>query len=241
MSYNPSFADHQDLLEKVKEREMKIIKKEQHLERVTTAMYDKVSAEKRNEIRLKELRSGMDEEENENANDKSDNEDEYFAVNPPVEVKRKDKKARRKQKEQRKIQQALLQKKLAKKRTADLNQLKKLTTEVKVMEEDLKALRVNKKEREEKKREEPHRLSKFTFEEEEIDINMPEEISGNLRNLAPQGSILADRYKSMQKRNIIATSKDLGLRKRREVKRYVRNTHKEELPQPQKPKKKKKK
>lgn len=67
MSYNPSFADHQNLLEQVKEREMKIIKKEQHLERVTTAMFDKVSTEKRDKSRLKELRSGMDEEENENA------------------------------------------------------------------------------------------------------------------------------------------------------------------------------
>lgn len=155
-------------------------------------------------------------------------------------MKRKDKKARRKQKEQRVIQRVQLEKKLSKRKIADLNQLKKLTAEVKVMEKDLTAQRVSKKQREEKKREEPHRLSKFAFEEEEIDINMPEEISGNLRSLAPQGSILVDRYKSMQKRNIIATSKDLGLRKRREIKRYVRNTHKEELAQPQKSKKSRK-
>lgn len=231
------------MIELVKEREKKIIKKEDHLERVTTSMFKKVSAGERDDFKLKELRSGMDEEEDENGEEKgSDDEDanEYVAVNPPVEVKRKDKKARRKQKEQRELQLALQKKKQLKKQTADLHRLKKMTTEIKVMENELNQQRVKKKEREEKKREEPHQLSKFAYEEEEIDINMPEEISGNLRNVTPQGSVLTDRYKSMQRRNIIAPSKDLGLRKRREVKRYLRNSHKEEPIQPTKAKKKRK-
>lgn len=238
-SYNPTFSDHQSLLAEVKKRELQIIKQEEHLERVTTAMYNKVPSYDRDIAKLKELRSGMDDDEEEDE-DKSDHEDEYFAVNPPVEVKRKDRKARRKQKEQRLLQQIQLQKKSLKKQKADLNQLKKLSVEVKLMENELAEQRAKKKEREEKKREEPHRLSKYEFEEAEIDANMPEEIAGNLRNIEPQGNILKDRYKSMQRRNIIATSKDLGLRKRREVKRYTRNSHKEELPQPQKGNKKKK-
>lgn len=236
-SYNPSLKDHQALLELVKQRELKIIKQEDHLNRVTTDMFKKVSTDERDTFKLKELRAGLDDDEEEN---EKGSDDEYIAVNPPVEVKKKDKKARRKQKTQRELELALQKKKQLKKQTADLHRLKKLTAEIKVMESELQEKRDKKKEREEKKREEPHRLSKFAFEEEEIDINAPEEISGNLRNIKPQGSILTDRYKSMQKRNIIATSKDLGLRKRREVKRYVRNTHKEEVPQPVKSKKKRK-
>lgn len=235
-SYNPTLKDHQALLEQVKERESKIIKQEDHLNRVTTDMFKKVSADERDTFKLKELRAGLDDDEDhEKASD-----DEYIAVNPPVEVKKKDRKTRRKQKTQRELQLALQKKKQLKKQTADLHRLKKLTAEIKVMENELNEQRTRKKDREEKKREEPHRLSKFAFEEEEIDINLPEEIAGNLRNIKPQGSILTDRYKSMQKRNIIATSKDLGLRKRREVKRYVRNSHKEEVPQPVKSKKKRK-
>ncbi|XP_031627652.1 ribosome biogenesis protein NOP53 [Contarinia nasturtii] len=236
-SYNPSLKDHQALLEQVKERELKIIKQEDHLNRVTTEMFKKVSSGERDTFKLNELRSGLDDEE---TNEIVSDHDEYIAINPPVEVKRKDRKARRKQKEQRELQLALQKKKQLKKQTADLHRLKKLTAEIKVMEKELNDQREKKKEREEKKREEPHRLSKFSFEEEEIDINMPEEISGNLRNITPHGSILTDRYKSMQKRNIIATSKDLGLRKRRDVKRYTRNSHKEEIPQPVKSKKKRK-
>lgn len=242
-SYNPSLKDHQALLELVKERELKIIKKEEHLNRVTTEMFKKVSSDERDTFKLNELRSGLDDEESNEKGPDNDNDsdsNEYIAVNPPVEVKRKDKKARRKQKEQRALQLALEKKKQLKKQTADLHRLKKLNAEIKVMEKELSEQRAKKKEREEKKREEPHRLSKFAFEEEEVDINMPEEISGNLRNITPTGSILSDRYKSMQKRNIIAPSKDLGLRKRRDVKRYTRNTHKEEIPQPIKSKKKRK-
>lgn len=230
--------DHQALLEQVKERELKIIKQEDHLNRVTTEMFKKVSADERDTFKLKELRSGLDDEEdNEKA---SDHDDEYIAVNPAVEVKPKSRKARRKQKEQRELELALQKKKQLKKQTADLHRLKKMTAEIKVMESQLEEYRARKRENEEKKREQPHQLSRFGFEEEEIVVNMPEEIAGNLRNVTPQGSILTDRYKSMQKRNIIAPSKDLGLRKRRDIKRYTRNTHKEELAQPVKAKKKRK-
>lgn len=241
-SYNPTLEDHLALMAAVEERELKIIKKEEHLDRVTTSMFKKVSAEERDDFKLKELRSGLDDEEGAPAveNDNDEDSNEYIAVNPPVEVKRKDKKARRKQKEQLELQRAIQKKKQMKKQTADLYRIKKLTAEIKVMENELESSRARKKEAEEKKREQPHRLSKFPFEEEEIDINLPEEISGNLRNVTPNGNILADRYKSMQKRNIIATSKDLGLRKRRAIKRYVRNSHKEEPAQPVKSKKKRK-
>lgn len=101
--------------------------------------------------------------------------------------------------------------------------------------------RQSKREREEERRVQPHRLGKHAFEEAEIDVNLPEDISGNLRNIMPEGNILKDRYKSMQRRNIVAPSKDLGLRKRRDVKRYTRNSHKVELEQPQKVKRKRKK
>lgn len=125
LSYNPTLAAHQELLQAVKERELKIIKQEEHLNRVTTSMFNKMPAVERDIFKLKELRSGIDEDdddENEKIVD-SDDEDnnEFIAVNPPVEVKKKDKKARRKQKEQRLLQQKLLKKKLEKKQIVDIN------------------------------------------------------------------------------------------------------------------------
>lgn len=42
MSYNPSFTDHQDLLKIVAEKEIKLIKEEEHLTRCTKGMFQKV-------------------------------------------------------------------------------------------------------------------------------------------------------------------------------------------------------
>lgn len=77
----------------------------------------------------------------------------------------------------------------------------------------------------------PRKIGKNEFREEEIELAMPNEMSGNLRNVKTEGSILASTYKNMQRRNILAPTVDLGLRRRAEVKRFVRNTHKpEQLP-----------
>ena len=47
------------------------------------------------------------------------------------------------------------------------------------------------------------RLGRLKFEEAEIDVKLSDEITGSLRTLKPEGNILTDRYKSLQKRNII--------------------------------------
>lgn len=242
-SYNPTFEDHQALLKEVEDRELKIIKREDHLNRVTTTLFRKVTAAERDEAHLKEMSAGVDDDDDDEneANEKDDDPDEYVAVNAPVENKRKDRKARRKQREQLELQKATQQKKQVKKQKADFNRLKQIKGEIKTLEHSLELQRVSKRERDERKREEPHRLSQYTYEEPEIDANMPEDIAGSLRNVLPAGSIMVDRYKSMQRRNIIAQSKDLGLRRRREVKRYVRKTHKEIPQMPAKIKKRKKK
>lgn len=242
-SYNPSFEAHQELLEQVKEREEKIIKREAHLNRVTTEMFNKVSVADRDSELLQEQRSGMDDDDEKPEimdEELSDDEDanEFIAINPPVEVKPKDRKARRKQKELKERQKLLEQKKLEKKKITDITLVKSLKKEIRSNEMKLQKKRELKRSREEEHKQQPHRLSKFEYEEDEILVNMPEDIPDSLRNVKPEGSLLKDRFKSLQKRNILPTSKDLGLRRRRDIKRYVRNTHKVELEQIQKKKKK---
>lgn len=78
-----------------------------------------------------------------------------------------------------------------------------------------------------KKKFETKRLGKLKFQEPDIDVNMKEDIAGNMRNIKTESNLLVDRFKSLQKRNIIPTSVDVGVRKRRKIKRFTRNTHKE--------------
>jgi len=51
----------------------------------------------------------------------------------------------------------------------------------------------------------PKKMSRFNFEAPELDFNLPKDIKGSVRKLKTEGSILVDRFKSMQKRNVIET------------------------------------
>lgn len=120
MSYNPSLDDHQALLNEVVQREKKIIKEKNHLKRVTTQMFSKVTPEQRDTRRLEEMCSGLDDESEGEAND--DTEDGvYRNINPPVENKRKSKQSRRKELQQKELQKKQAGKKALKKQIADLN------------------------------------------------------------------------------------------------------------------------
>lgn len=51
MSYNPSYTDHQNLLQEVADKESKLIKEEKHLKRVTSKMFSRVT-EDENEVSI---------------------------------------------------------------------------------------------------------------------------------------------------------------------------------------------
>ncbi len=51
----------------------------------------------------------------------------------------------------------------------------------------------------------PATLSKHKFQESEMELKLTDELTGNLRSLKPEGNLLEDRYKSLQKRNLIET------------------------------------
>lgn len=76
------------------------------------------------------------------------------------------------------------------------------------------------------KKYEARRLGRVKFVEPEIHFNNAIEISGNLRNLKQEGSLMVDRYKSLQKRNILAPNKVRKIKKRL-VKKYTKKQFKE--------------
>merc|ERR1712088_755108 len=49
----------------------------------------------------------------------------------------------------------------------------------------------------------PIQLSNYKYEPQELELKLSDELTGNLRNLSPEGSLLEDRFKSMQKRKKI--------------------------------------
>ncbi|XP_005189217.2 ribosome biogenesis protein NOP53 [Musca domestica] len=247
-SYNPSLQDHQKLISDIVEKEEKIIKEEKHLKRVTTQMFRKVTAEERQTQHLKEMSAGMDDDDDEDDDD-DDNENEegnkdkksgkkggeenaddsaaYSTVNPPVENKKKSKAARNRELRQKELQKKLEAKKALKKQIADLNRIKSIKSEVLAEEEELNEAMKRRKKAEFKKKFETKRLGRLKFNEPDQDVNMPDELAGNLRNIQTGTSLLIDRFKNFQKRNILPVSVATGKQKKPKVKRFPRSSHKE--------------
>lgn len=227
ISYNPTLEDHQNLLQHVTAKEEKIIKHEQHLDRVTTAKFSKTTADQRDAADLAEMAVGINTGEVKSEDDSDSETGEYKTINAPVKNKKKDRKARRKQREQKTIKLQLSLAKVEKKKVTDLHRLRFLKKNVEKLEVEDKTLLKQRKLRQKQRKFETSQIGPLKYVAPEDDVQMPENMSGNLRNLVPEGKLINDRFKSLQKRNIIPMSKHAGLKKKVKVKRYTKSSHKE--------------
>jgi len=123
MSYNPSFKDHQDLLQMVATDEIKIIKKEEHLNRVTRDMFRKVRENQKHSEWMVEMSEGVPSKTNNDTEDskikiesENGNDLDHISINPPVQVKKKTLQQRRKHREQLELAKQRKALKLEKKR-----------------------------------------------------------------------------------------------------------------------------
>merc|ERR1711872_327222 len=120
-------------------------------------------------------------------------------VKPKTRKQRRDMKIRAYQERQLKLAK---KKKL---KEDEVFRLKSMKKELHAQTEQTKRRQARKEERRVEKMKNPIALSKYKYEAPEIEIKLSEELTGNLRNLKPEGSLLEDRYKSLQRRNIIET------------------------------------
>lgn len=104
-------------------------------------------------------------------------------------------------------------------------------------EEEVKKKQETRKNKQEAKKFEPRRIARKKFEEEDLHVEDSVEALGNLRKIKPLGNVLIDRFKSMQKRNILVPNVKRMPRKRRLTK-VKKNSHKEEVQLPSKRSKK---
>ncbi|EEZ98070.1 ribosome biogenesis protein NOP53 isoform X1 [Tribolium castaneum] len=225
MSYNPSYEDHQDLLKTIVEKETKIIKEEEHLNRVTRDMFSKVSEKQKNSMWMEEMSQGLPQASTQQSDNESDG--EYKSINPPTKNRKKTQQQRRKLREQKKLELLKQIAKKEKKKISDIHRIKLLKNQIEKREKTTQILREKRKKVQELKKTEPKRLSAIKFEECDLEFNMGPDIAGNLRNMKKEGNLLTDRFKSLQKRNIIQPSIRRH-RKKSKVKVYTKPTHKDD-------------
>ncbi|KAJ8915242.1 hypothetical protein NQ315_015465 [Exocentrus adspersus] len=227
MSYNPSFQDHQDLLRVVAEKEIKLIKENEHLTRCTSGMFQKVTPEYRDQTWLVEMSEGLPSKDGSSVVENEASDDEYKAVNAPVKNAKKTLKQRRKQKEQTELERQRKLLKLEKKKITDIHKLNLLNKKIEQIEKKQGILREKRLKKAQEKKNQTKVLSANKFEDPDLEFNMGQEIAGNLKDLKVEGNLLLDRFKSMQKRNIIAPTKR-RVRKKAKVKKYTKPGHKDE-------------
>jgi len=212
-SYNPSLADHRDVLWKAALVEMKKEKEEGRIERTTTAMFPSKAEAPTQKSYLQEMSEGIlelggkveeEEEEGEEkeVEDKADSDEEEEESKGP---KPKTRKQRRDMKVRAIKERKLLSMKKGKEKENEIFKIKTFKKDLKRREALTKARQKKKEEEKQEKLRNPVQLSSYKYEAPEIEIKLTDELTGNLRNLKPEGSLLEDRYKSLQRRNIIET------------------------------------
>ncbi|XP_069117828.1 ribosome biogenesis protein NOP53-like [Argopecten irradians] len=202
-SYNPSYDDHQNLLAKAHDIEVKRERKERKLYNAVEAQFRKVSAEELEANLQAEMSAGLNQEDEERV-EFTEEELEKLSVAPPV--RREDKKTRVQRNKEKNIkdkEHGKMKEKFAKTREKDIFRLKTIKAEIKAREKDLSQRARLKKEKYEKSGMNTRKLGKIKFEEAEIELKLSDELPGSLRLLKPEGHLLVDRFKSLQKRNVI--------------------------------------
>ena len=175
-------------------------KEHQRIERLTTGMFPSKDKAPSAESKMKELSEGIVELGEAEA-EEEENEEEIEKIvigNKP--------KTRRQLRDRRK--KIFADQKKEREKDVKIREIE--VARVKSIKKELKATEMKTQERQEKKKaaaEEklhgPVRLSNYKYEPQEIEIKLSDELTGNLRNLKQEGSLLEDRFKRLQRRNMI--------------------------------------
>ncbi|XP_055944989.1 ribosome biogenesis protein NOP53-like [Argiope bruennichi] len=225
-SYNPDFFDHQDLLREAVKVEESKQKEEMHLKRVLTDMFPSKAEAPTQESILQEMSQGLFEE----ADPEEDNQTEtaLLSYNPPVSHENRLPKAKRRRKKEMKEKERLRKlERLQKKRLSEVYRIKSLKSEIKKEAKETQKKVERNLQRRAEKMFKPRTLSKYKYENPDLEVNLSEELGDSLRTLKPEGNLLEDRYKSLQRRNLIEPRIRQKFQRRYKLKVQVKRSHRD--------------
>jgi len=223
-SYNPSLEEHQELLWKAAMVEIDKEREQQKIERLTTGMFPSRDKAPTVESRMKELSEGIVElgGDNEEEEEKEDEEIEKIVVgNKPKTRQQLRDRRKRMFEDQKKAREKDL-----KTREIEVSRLKSIKKELNMGVKTTEERQAKKKAAAEEKKLGPVRLSNYKYEPQEIEIKLSDELTGNLRNLKQEGSLLEDRFKSMQRRNMIEVRVKQKTVRKHKRKTFEKRSHK---------------
>jgi len=232
-SYNPSAKEHQDLLWKAAIVEIQKDKEEARIARQTTAMFPSKAEAPTQKDYIAEMSEGIVELAG-NVEDKSEREKAEEAMEEQEEgeetagkgAKPKTRKQKRDRRGRMFVEAREKREKEVKEREMEVMRLKSLKKELRAEDEKVKENQEKRQKQKVAKMSGNIQLSNYKYEPQEIEIKLSEELTGNLRNLKPEGSLLEDRFKSMQRRNMIEVRVKQKTVKRLKTKKFEKTGHK---------------
>ncbi|XP_048355079.1 ribosome biogenesis protein NOP53 [Sphaerodactylus townsendi] len=220
-SYNPSFQAHQVLLLQAHEIELQRQKAEEKLDR--QLCFPTADEAPTQETIFQEQCEGLLEEED------SGNEEEPecpadSAQAPPLALaatgEKKTERQRKKEKEAKRRKARESHEKAARLRRQEVFRLHSIRLQVKRWEAELLRRKKARAARRKAEANKPKRLGRLKYEDPDLDLQLSTELAESLRTLKPEGSILKDRFKNLQKRNIIEPRERAKFKRKYRVK-YV--------------------
>ena len=199
-------------------------REQQKIERLTTGMFPSRDKAPTVESRMKELSEGIVElgGDNEEEEEKEDEEIEKIVVgNKPKTRQQLRDRRKRMFEDQKKAREKDL-----KTREIEVSRLKSIKKELNMGVKTTEERQAKKKAAAEEKKLGPVRLSNYKYEPQEIEIKLSDELTGNLRNLKQEGSLLEDRFKSMQRRNMIEVRVKQKTVRKHKRKTFEKRSHK---------------
>ena len=178
-------------------------KDQRRLERQTTAMYPSKDQAPTSASIMKEMSEGIVELGDDKGTPaeelvEEDDIEKVVVGNKPKTRRQKRDRRKRMFEDQRKERERSVRL-----RETEISRLRSIRKELNSEESRIEKNMEKKKIEAEQKLLGPQKLSNYKYEPQEIEIKLSDELTGNLRNLKQEGSLLEDRFKSMQRRNLV--------------------------------------
>lgn len=216
-SYNPTFEDHQALLLQAHEVE---VRKKRAEEKVERQLKMPAGAQLPTaETVFQEQCEGLLEESGDEEDAEPPAEPEETRKTAPRREK-KTEQQRRREKEARALAARQRREKAARCRRQELFRLRSLRLQVKRREAELLRRQQARLAKRRAKDALPRRLGRLKYEEPTLEVQLSDELPESLRALKPEGSVLRDRFKSLQKRSLIEPRERAKFKRRYRLK-YV--------------------
>ncbi|GAB6022027.1 hypothetical protein CHUAL_006177 [Chamberlinius hualienensis] len=204
-SYNPSYVDHQALLGAALNVEINKQKEEKKLIRALDEKFPTACEAPNQESWLTEMSQGiMVGGEAEESDGEEIDGTAPLTLNPPVRADKRKSENRRRKERRLKLEALAAEKERRDEiKSNEVFRIKSIAAEIMNEKYESQAKQLKKKIEKLGDALKPAKLSKYKYEEPEMELLLSNELSGNLRGMKTDGNVLHDRFKSFQRRNII--------------------------------------